>query len=156
MDNSVQEQEGADLERYFAVEANNRAWALSVRPRDADEDEEMLHAAHAAAWHWKSVGSEINWMRALMLLAEVHALLGHGELALAYARRMHDYFTSRQSPDWEIAFAESVLAHAAGVAGDKTLHRSAYGNALRAIDAIVDPEERRLVEETFRQVPAPN
>jgi hypothetical protein len=31
----------------------------------------MLDAAHASAWHWAKVGSELNRMRATLLLAEV-------------------------------------------------------------------------------------
>jgi hypothetical protein len=55
-----------------------------VQTRSAAEDQEMLNAAHASAWHWAGVGTELNRMRATMLLAEVHALLGLGQSALAY------------------------------------------------------------------------
>ncbi|MFP6649298.1 MAG: hypothetical protein VB817_07545, partial [Pirellulaceae bacterium] len=77
--------------RYFAVEFNNRGWDLSVKERDPGQDEEMLHAAHASTFHWAAIGTELNRMRASMLLAEVHALLGHGETALAYASTMRDF-----------------------------------------------------------------
>lgn len=155
MNSTVAEPSQADLQRYFAVEANNRAWDLAVKERSRAEDDEMLNAAHAAAWHWRAVGSEVNWMRATMLLAEVHALLGLGETALRYAREMHSYFATYECPDWELAFAESILAHAAATAGDLALHRSAYRVAEVAVKSIADPDERRLVEETFHRVPAP-
>ena len=38
--------------RYFAIEFNNLAWDLSVQDRSPKEDEEMLNAAHASAFHW--------------------------------------------------------------------------------------------------------
>lgn len=66
-------EEAAAWHRRFAAASNNRAWDLSVQTRNAAEDEEMLHAAHASAWHWSKVGTELNRMRATMLLAEVHA-----------------------------------------------------------------------------------
>src|SRR6266496_46965 len=103
--------------RHFAMEANNRAWQLSIEPRDPVRDREMLDAAHASAWHWQVAGTKLNHMRATMLLAEVHALLGHGRTALAYAREMREYFVHKaDTPDWETAFAHAVYAHAAHAA----------------------------------------
>jgi hypothetical protein len=32
--------------------------ALSVQSRSTAEDQEMLNAAHASAWHWGQVGTE--------------------------------------------------------------------------------------------------
>jgi hypothetical protein len=138
----------------FARTCNNRAWELSVRERTTDEDREMLDAAHTSAWHWTKVGTEQHRMRATMLLAEVHALLGHGPTALAFAQPMHTYFTGRgDTPDWELAFAHAILAHAAHAAGDTPLHRSAYGDATAVIGRIVGDEDRRIVMETFEHVP---
>jgi len=141
---------------YFAKMANNRAWQLSVEPRDAAGDREMLDAAHASAWHWQVVGSELHRMRSALLLAEVHAAIGHGETALWYARRVHDYFLGKaDTPDWEIAFAHLVYAHAAHAAGDLATYRKAYEEATRAVAAIADGEDRDIVLQSFRQVPAP-
>jgi hypothetical protein len=69
-----------------------------VQSRSTVEDQEMLNAAHASAWHWGKVGAELNRMRATMLLAEVHSLLDFGPSALAYAEAMREYFLSRPSP----------------------------------------------------------
>ena len=149
---------GADGDAWhkrFAAGCNNRAWDLSVRPRSAAEDREMLDAAHASAWHWARIGSEENRMRATMLLAEVHALLGMGASALAYAEEMRAYFLGRETPDWEIAFAHAVFAHAAHAAGRSAEHHDAYAKAEAAIAAIADDEDRAIVAETFRQVPPP-
>jgi hypothetical protein len=142
--------------RYFAIECNNRAWDLSVRMRGPAEDEDMLNAAHAAAFHWRIAGNELNHMRAKMLLAEVHASVGLGKSALAYANDVCRYFLSRETPDWEIAFTHVVQAHAAYAAGDGALHRSAYAESVRAIAAVEDEEERAIVEKSFAQVPRPD
>jgi hypothetical protein len=143
-------------QRYFAIEANNRAWELSTQARDVAADREMLNTAHAAAWHWASVGTELNHMRATMLLAEVHALLGHGATALAYAREMRDYFVgSAETPDWELAFAHAVYAHAAHAAGALSEYRAAYGVASRSLADIADEQDRAIVLDTFRLIPIP-
>src|SRR5262245_21827739 len=74
--------------RFFAAAANNRAWELAeLQAREVDI-RELLNAAHAAAWHWQAVGNELNRMRALMLLAQAHAMAGLGTSALAYANEM--------------------------------------------------------------------
>ena len=155
----LQPPDNADLQawhRYFAKQANNRAWELSVDTRGAAEDREMLDAAHAAAWHWQVVGTELHHMRATMLLAEVHAALGDGATAMGYAREMHAYFLGKtDTPDWEVAFAHLVYAHAAHAAGDLAVHRSAYRQAATALEAIANEEDRAIVLQSFRQLAAP-
>ena len=150
--------EPADLERWhkrFASECNNRAWALSVQARSAAEDREMLDAAHASAWHWAQVGSELNRMRATMLVAEVHALLGLGASSFALAETMRDYFVSRETADWEIACAHAVHAHAAHAAGRVAEHRAAYARAAEALASIDGEEDRKIIARTFDQIPPP-
>jgi hypothetical protein len=141
--------------RYFAIESNNRAWHLSIEARDAAQDEEMLSAAHASSWHWEAAGTDLNRMRAKMLLAEVHALLGLGATALAYAEEFRAYFLGRETLDWELAFTHVVYAHAAHAAGATENYRSAYQEAVAALAAIAGEEDRAIVMKTFRQVPAP-
>lgn len=141
--------------RRFAAAANNRAWELSEQTRSSAEDQEMLNAAHASAWHWTKEGTELNRMRAIMLLAEVHALLGFGRSALAYAEEMRTYFLGVQLPDWELAFVHGVYAHAASAAGETENHRTSYGLAVAALGAISNEKERGIVAGTFSHVPRP-
>lgn len=142
--------------RYFAMECNNRAWDLAGQPaRSEDEASEMLNAAHAAAWHWKIVGTDLNWMRASTVLAEVHALMGFGQSALRLSGQVRTYFLSRETDDWEIAFVHTIHAHAALVAGDQLTYRNSYHDAIQAIEAIADDEDRKIVLQTFKQVPKP-
>lgn len=148
--------EQQDWHREVAMQCNNRAWALSVQPRSAAEEQEMLTAAHTSAYHWARCGTELNRMRATMLLAEVHALLGHGATALRLATEMRSYFLARgETPDWEIAFTHAIYAHCACRAARTEAHRAAYDAAVAAIAAIADDEDRRVVAQTFEHVPVP-
>ena len=115
----------------------------------------MLNTAHASAWHWTKVGTELNRMRAVMLLAEVHALLGFGQSALTYAEEMRTYFLGVQSPDWEVAFVHAVHAHAASAAGETEQHRTSYGLAVAALEAVSNEKERSIVASTLSHVPTP-
>lgn len=148
-------EEATAWHRRFAAATNNRAWELSERARTAAEDREMLDAAHASAWHWAKVGTELNRMRGTMLLAEVHALLAFGRSALAYAEEMRAYFLGVESPDWEVAFVHAVHAHAAWAAGETGKHRASYALAVAAIEAVSNEKERGVVIRTFSHVPKP-
>ncbi|MGY0216192.1 hypothetical protein ACWJJH_02265 [Endozoicomonadaceae bacterium StTr2] len=140
-----------DWHRYFAVSCNNRAWELAVKERTKEEDEELLNVAHASAQHWGQVGTELNIMRAKMLLAEVHALLGLGDSSLRMAREIKTYFLKADTPDWELAYVHTINAHAAKVAGDDSFE-SAYMDAEATIEAIKDPEDRAVVLQTFELI----
>lgn len=151
--------ESADPEawaRYFAMTANNRAWQLAALPvRSEAESREMLDAAHASAFHWNAVGTDLNRARAAYLVAEVHALLDLGTSALTLATQALSYFRDVDAADWEQAFLHAIHAHAAAAAGDAQAHASSYAAAQAALDNIADPEDRRIVEQTFAQVPRP-
>ena len=145
MSQPLDESQTQRWQQRFASLANNRAWELSLLDRTPAQDREMLDAAHASAWHWSAIGVELNRQRATMLLAQVHALLGDG----------HDYFVGRDTPDWELAFTHAIHAHAAHAAGAVDLHRAAYARAVTALQAVADDEDRRIVAQTFHQVPVP-
>jgi hypothetical protein len=142
--------------RFFAIEANNRAWRLiEQRSRSIDEIVELLDAAHTAAAHWNEAGTDLNRARARLLVAEAHAIAGFGESSHRLAAQVADYFSHHEPPDWERAFVHTVHAHAAFAAGDIAMHTSAHAAAVDAIAAIVDDEERAIVLRTFAQVPRP-
>lgn len=115
----------------------------------------MLHAAHAAAWHWARVGTELNGARANMLLGMAHALAGDGPLALRYATSSFNYFNEHEAPTWEQAFAHAALAAAAKAAGNAGLHAEHHAEAERLGAAIADAEERAIFMRSFNQVPRP-
>lgn len=142
--------------RFFASTANNFAWELAELPATEIDLRELLNAAHAAAWHWQSVGNELNHMRALMLLAQAHAMAGLGSTALAYADEMRSYFLAEPSTsDWEMAFVHTIHAHAASVAGSAEEHARSYAQAEKALGAVTNPEDRDIVQRVYRHVPVP-
>lgn len=150
-----QDADAKSWQRYFAIECNNRAWELAAKSRTPGEDVEMLNAAHASCFHWSQVGAELHVMRAKMLLARVHTLVGNGALAMRLALEMRDYFSSHDAPAWEMAFAHAVYAHAAHVVGHLENHRVAYQNAVQALSLVKSEEERALIRETLDLVPVP-
>ena len=142
--------------RRFAAAANNRAWELSESAaRSADDDAEMLDAAHAARFLWRGIGNEKSAANADLLPGQVHALLGNGSPAMQYANSAFAFFSSGTSLPWEIAFAHAVLAHAAHANGDAALHGLHYRKAAEAVQAITVPGNREIFDATFRVIPKP-
>jgi hypothetical protein len=143
----------AKWHRWFAVSCNNRGWSLvELSQRTPSEVHEMLHAAHAAAWHWARIGTALNEARANMLLGMAHALAGDGDLGLRYARLAFNYFNEHEAPTWEQAFAHATLAAAARAGGERELHAEHYAEAARLGELIEDPEERAVFKRTFRNI----
>jgi hypothetical protein len=147
----------ATWHKRFAVSCNNRGWELVENPqRTPSELHEMLHAAHAAAWHWARVGTALHEARANMLLGMAHALASDGDLALRYARLAFNYFNEHEAPTWEQAFVHATLAAAAHAGGDRALHAEHYGEAARLGRLIDDGDERAVFMRTFGQVRGPS
>ena len=149
-------EEIAKWDRWFGVEMNNRAWTLAEQPELGELDrEELLNAAHAAALHWGRVGTALNHARIEMLLGQVYARLGDGPTAMRHAQRSFDYVTTHESPDWEIAFAHTVLANAAHAANHAELHARHHGEAKRLGDLLPSAEDKEIFQRTFLLVPCP-
>jgi tetratricopeptide (TPR) repeat protein len=109
--------------RWFAVEFNNRAWELIEKDgRSADETQEMLHTAHAAALHWKAIGTPLNDQRAENLLATAYLQAGRAEPALRHAQRCLSLSEQNAAAGTETPFdratALGCAAHAHRLAGD--------------------------------------
>lgn len=144
------------LHHWFAMEANNRAWSLSEKAEMGVEDAaEMLTVAHAAAWHWRQVGTTNQRQLADLLIARVHARLNDGPRALAAAERAFAAITARVAAPWERAFAHAILADAARASGDAARHASHYAEARALGAALTDPEDREIFHATFDRIPSP-
>jgi hypothetical protein len=153
------EQPTGDLQkwhRHFAGTANNRAWTLCEQSGLTPEDHaELLDAAHAAAYHWRAIGTPAQIAHANLLLGRTHALLGHGTLAMHYAIAAFEAFQAGDAAPWERAFAHAILANAAAAADDSALHAQHYAEAQTLGESLTDPEDRQIFAATFKQIPAP-
>jgi hypothetical protein len=140
--------------RYFAIKANNAAWNISESLEDVLNLTELLDAAHAAAWHWRVVGTTLNQMRSTMLLALIHSRMNMGPSAWGYAESMKKYFTElAETPDWELTFVYAIHAWAALTCGKLDEYKASYHKATTVLEAIKDPEDRAVVIKTFNLIP---
>jgi hypothetical protein len=150
-------EETATWQRRLASQANNRAWALAESlSRSPEEDEEMLQAAHAAMYLWRFVGNAKNHAHAAQLLAHVYALLRLPNPARYYLAKSQPFFFGGAVEPWEMALAHAVSANVAAAQGDRAAHDEHYVGASRLIAALVDPEDRKILNATWGVVPRPD
>jgi len=142
-------------ERALGVELFNRAWALMDKgERTADEDAEMLHSAHASAYHWAQVGTPANRARSDWQCSRIYAVLAWAEPALHYARRCLELVEANPGDmdEFDLPAAYEALARAHMVAGDaaETRRWAELGRAATA--TIGDEHDRRIMEADFATI----
>jgi hypothetical protein len=140
-------------QKRLASQANNQAWTLAEMPqRSPDEDEEMLHAAHAAIHFWKIVGTPGNHAHAALLLAHVYALLKLPRPATHYLGRSLPQLTQQDCAPWERAFAHAVAASVATAEGDAEAYARHFSEAKVHAAQMTDPQARESFAATLRVV----
>jgi DNA-binding transcriptional MerR regulator len=136
-----------DTRRRLAVDLFNHVWTLlETTGRTTEQDDEMLHAAHASRYHWGEVGDAANRARGEWQCARVYAVLGRPEPSLHHARRCLALCQEHALGDWDLAAAYEAVARASMVAGDREGCLHYLELAREATAAIVDPEDRANIE----------
>ncbi|MFC9331286.1 MerR family transcriptional regulator [Kitasatospora sp. NPDC057015] len=142
-------------ERRTAVDLFNGVWRLLEKEdRSAEDDDRMLHMAHASRYHWGQVGAPVNLSRGEWQCSRVYSVLGRAEPALYHARRGLEICRAHGMGDWDLAYAYESLARAHAVAGDREQARSWTEQALAACEDIAQDEDRELVLVDLEAVPA--
>ena len=149
------EEEQNRLHKYFGIEYNNAAWPLGTKERTPQEDQDFLDYAHASKLHWQSIGTELQKMRGLLLVAHAHASVGLGKTALPWARECTKYFTSQDTENWELAFTHMIHAQAAHAAGESAEHAEQYQLAKDIVDAMPEDKTKEIVNVTWVRIPKP-
>jgi hypothetical protein len=148
----------AETHRRLGKDLFNHAWTLIERAdRTPAETDEMIYATHASAWHWSKVGTLANAARGQWQIARVYSTLGRGEPALWHARRCLELAEAAVeagvADDWDVPAALEGLARAQAVAGERTAAEATRARAREALEAIADPEDRRLIEQDLEATP---
>jgi DNA-binding transcriptional MerR regulator len=135
--------------RRLGVDLFNKTWTLMDKTeRMPEETDEMLHCAHASAYHWLQVGTPANRARGEWQCSRMYTVLGRAEPALYHAHRC--LAICEASPDaledWDLPFAYEALARAHAVAGDAAESERWLAKARKRSAKIEDPEDRELLE----------
>ena len=148
----------ADLDpttrRKLAADLFNHTWTLlEMEHRTPEQDDEMLHAAHASRFHWGEVGEPERLARGEWQCSRVYSVLGRAEPALWHARRCLAIVEANAIADFDIAAAYEAMARAHVTAGDLAEVMAWKARALAALDGIADPDDREIVEGDLATLP---
>ena len=132
----------------------NLTWTLLEKPdRTVEDDDAMLHAAHASRHHWGQLDNIPALGRGEWLCSRVYAVLDRAEPCRHHAQRYLALCREHGIADWDLAFAYEALARASAVAGDP-LHAREYTElALAACEEVDDDEDRQLVLADLESIP---
>ena len=145
---------GISDERGIAVDLFNGTWTLMERDnRTVEEDDAMLHMAHASRHHWGQIGTPVNLGRGEWQCSRVYAILGRAEPALHHAQRCFDICKENDIADFDLAYAYEALARGYAVAGDSSKARMFTEEARAAADGIAEPEDREHLLDDLKTIP---
>ncbi|MFW2336083.1 SRPBCC domain-containing protein [Ilumatobacter sp.] len=142
--------------RAQAVTANNSVWEyLDGRDHSADDADELLQRAYAAAYHWRrATGSTaVNLARASWLVSRSHAVLGHGDVALHHADRSAQFVerAGGEAADFDHAYAHEARARALACVGRRDEALDAY-RAAEAVE-VADEQDRSIFDGDLQAEP---
>jgi hypothetical protein len=140
-------------QRQLGVDLFNEVWRLM---ESREDDERMLHAAHASAYHWSEAPEcePKNRARSEWQVSRVYAVLGRGEPALHHARRCLEICEAQPEnmEDWDLPFAYEALARAHAVAGNAREADRCEQKARELGASLADPEDREHLEEALTEL----
>jgi hypothetical protein len=142
--------------RRLAVDLFNHAWTLMRLPeRTAEQDDELIHAAHASRHHWAEVGTAANLARGEWQVSRVYATLGRAEPAIFHARRCLAYCESAPAEleEWDLPYAFEALARAHAIAGNTDEARDFAARARSLVERVQDAEDREQLERDLADLP---
>ncbi|MEQ8850803.1 MAG: hypothetical protein RIB32_03365 [Phycisphaerales bacterium] len=144
----------AKAHRALAATLFNRAWELMEQAsRSAEDVSEMIHAAHASAWHWRQVGAPVNFARSEWQCARVYALLSRPSASMRHGRRSLEICEAEGIRGFDLAFAYEAMARAAALAGDGMEHERLHTLAVEASAEIDDEEDRTYLLAELATIP---
>ena len=145
----------ADTHRQLGVDLFNKTWRLLEREdRTPEDDDALVHSAHASAHHWLQVGTAANRARSEWQCSRVYAVLGRPESSLWHARRCLELVEG--SPEamkqFDLPAAYEALARAHLVAGDEAEAERYRDLGLEATAKIEDEDDRQFMEAEFATI----
>jgi hypothetical protein len=144
-------------ERQLATDCFNKTWTLMEKQdRTREEGDEMLHCAHASAYHWGQVGTAANRARAEWQCSRVYTVLGHPEPALRHARRCLQLVEASpaEMEEWDLPAAYEALGRAHSAAGNLDDSRRYVELGRDATAKIEDEDDRKHLEADFATIGA--
>jgi len=145
---------GPITRRTLAAGLFNHVWTLlESTDRTREQDDEMVHAAHASRYHWGEIGEASNLAIGEWQCSRVYAVLGRREPALHHARRCLEITEEHEVGGWLLASAYEAMARASAVAGDRSGAAEWKSKAQAALEEVPEKDDREIVEQDIATLP---
>ena len=145
-------EEGAH--RKFAADCFNQIWTLLEKPeRTNEENELMIHLAHASLYHWLQVGTPLNEQRGEWMLARVYTILKDKVRALHYAERCLYLTEKHDIDDFDLAYAYEAMARANALNKVTNSFQKYFELAKQTADQIRDADDKELLLKDLEEEP---
>ncbi len=136
----------AEEERRLAAGLFNRVWELlDQADRDAADDDELIHAAHASRYHWGRIGTPTHQARGEWQISRMYTVLGRSEPALYHAGRCLDLAERHGLSTFDQGAAHEALARSHRLAGDAEAADRHHARGMELAAAIDDAEDREVL-----------
>ncbi len=146
-----------EAHRRLGVDLFNRTQTLLEQGgRTAEDDDELLHCAHASAYHWLHAGgTDANRARSQWQCSRAHAVLGQPEGAIHHAERCLAIVEAAPAAmeEFDLPAAYEALARAHAVAGNAAEARRQLELGRTAAAAISDEDDRAIIEADLASIP---
>lgn len=143
-----------EWQKKMAVDLFNRVWSLMEKKnRTKEENDTMVHAAHASRYHWGEVGKPVNWARGEWQISRVYSVLKRPEIAQLHAQRYLDLCEEHSLGDFDYSYAYEALARACALAGESTLCQKYLALARKYGEKIENKEHRDMLMRDLKTVP---
>jgi len=143
----------AAVHRKLAADLFNEVWSLlEKRNRTSEEDDRMIHAAHASRFHWQDIGSPREWSIGEWQISRVYAVLRRAEPAIYHGQRALNWARDHSIGPFFIAYGYEALARAYAVAGDIDSAKKHIAEARKTATSIPDPADQKHLEDDLATI----
>jgi hypothetical protein len=140
--------------KLMAVNTFNLVWDLMDKAdRTVEDDDRMVHAAHASRFHWDEIGEPLNFQRGEWQVSRVYAVLKRPAPSLYHAQRCLDLTEKNDIGGFDRAFAYEAMARAYAIAGKDEDTAKYMKLAQEAAEKIEKKEDREYVEGELKTIP---
>lgn len=134
--------------KQLAVNCFNAAWDLLDLPeRTKEEDEKMIHLAHASFWHWTMTEEHTakNLSIGYWQLSRVYATAGQGERSHYYANQCLEVIKDHNIEPFYIGYAYEALSRANTLLGRYELSKMHAEHAIEYAQKVKDERSKNML-----------
>jgi len=148
-------QDENEFHKKTAKKCFNEAWDyLDKKTRTVEDEQQMLHLAHASRYHWGLVGTARNKAVGDWQLARVYATLKEPRLALHFAKTCLET-TQKNNLAENVPSAYEGMARAYAIAGEERSAREYIKKAREALKAAeMSAEDKKVYSDQIDETEA--